>query len=448
MVKVSIIGAGYVGLVTGIGLASTGYDVICIEKIREKVDKIRQGSPTIHEKDLEKLLSNTINKKFNITTEIKSILETDITIICVGTYSKEDGSIDLSQIENTAKILGEILKSKDTYHTIVIKSTVVPTTTRKKIMPLIEKTSGKKFGKELGLCVNPEFLREGHAVEDFLNPDRIIIGEIDSKSGGVLENLYKKFNTKIIRTNLETAEMIKYVNNSFLGLLISYSNEISDISEKIGVDVKDILNGLYSDRRLSPEINGNKITPEILSYIFPGPGFGGSCLPKDISAFVKFAENIGSDTKILKSILDTNQLRPKHIVDYLENELGNLRNRTITVLGLSFKPDTDDIRESPSITIIKILLPKGAKIKVFDPVAMENAKSVLGTSVTYSNSIQDSLKNSEGCIVVTKWQEFKAIKSEMLEKTMKNPLIVDTRRIFEPSQFKGKVKYIGVGLGK
>ncbi len=446
MSKVSIIGAGYVGLVTGVGLASVGYDVTCVEKIQEKIETIRKGQSTIYEKGLDKLLSDTINKKFKITSEIKTaILNTDITIVCVGTYPREDGSIDLSQIQETSKTLGEILKTKNSYHLIVIKSTVVPTTTRKKIIPILEKYSGKKCGEDFGICTNPEFLREGYAVDDFLNPDRIVIGEFDTKSGSVLENLYQNFDTKIIRTSIETAEMIKYVNNSFLGLLISYSNEISNISENIGVDVTSVLEGLYSDRRLSVSSNGKKITPNIVSYIFPGPGFGGSCLPKDISALVKFSEDMKYNPKILKEIIEMNKSRPNHMVAYLEDELGSLKNKTLTVLGLSFKPDTDDIRDSPAIEIIKILSNKGARIKAYDPVAMNNTKKLF-PNIIYSKSIEDSLKDSEGCFIVTKWKEFKNM-NEKTFKSMKNPIIVDCRRMLNPQDFKN-VKYIGVGLGK
>lgn len=449
MPKISIIGAGYVGLTTGVGLASKGYDVICVEKSHEKLDTIKKGKSNVYEKNLDELLSRFVNNKFEITSDIEhAVRNSDITIVCVGTYSKTDGSIDLSQIENVSRILGEILKSKNSYHVVVIKSTVVPTTTRRVILPILEESSGKRAGMDFGIVVNPEFLREGHAIEDFINPDRIVIGEFDSKSGIMVEDLYKPFNSKMIKTSLETAEMIKYANNAFLGLLISYSNELANICESIGVDVNSVLYGMYYDHRLSPKIGNERVFPEILSYLAPGPGFGGSCLPKDISALVKFVENIGYDPKIIRSIIEINSNRPNHIVKLVERELKDLGDRTITVLGVTFKPDTDDIRESPSIDIIRLLLAKGAKVKLYDPVAMGNAKVVLKDGVIYSDSLEDSLKESDACILVTKWSEFKSITPEMLLKLMKIPLLIDCRRFLDTKEFEGKVRFIGVGLGK
>ncbi len=449
MVKVSIIGAGYAGLVTGVGLAYRGFDVICVERTKEKVDLIRQGKSTIHEKNLDDFLAKLVNNKFQITSDIEhAVKNTNVTMVCVGTYSREDGRIDLSQIEDAMAAVGNILKSKDSYHTIVVKSTVVPTTTRKFIIPVLERTSGKKAGEDFGIAVNPEFLREGHALEDFIKPDRIVVGTFDEKSGEALDELYNPFNSKMIITTLETAEMIKYVNNTFLGLMISFSNEIADICESVGVDMNPVLEGLYHDGRLSPKIGNAKVFPGILSYISPGPGFGGSCLPKDILALAKFAEDIGLDPKMVKSIIDINNERPKKMVIALENAIGNLSGKTITVLGTAFKPDTDDIRSSPSIEIIRMLLEKGANVKIYDPVAMENTRVLLKDEVIYSDSLQNSLKGSDACLLVTKWGEFKSLTPDMMKAWMKTPVVVDCRRMLDSSIFDGKdVKYIGVGLG-
>lgn len=449
MAKISVIGAGYVGLVTGVGLALKGNDVICVEKIQEKVDRIKKGQSTIHERNLDENLSKVLGNKFEITTDIEyAVKNSEVTIICVGTYSRDDGRIDLSQIEEVSKDLGKVLKSKSSYHTIVIKSTVVPTTTRKFVIPFLENHSGKKCGIDFGLCVNPEFLREGRAIEDFMNPDRIVIGEFDSKSRAILEDIYTGFDSKIIRTSLETAEMIKYANNTFLGLLISFSNELANICESVGIDVNSVLEGLHHDNRLSPKLDGKKIFPDILSYLSPGPGFGGSCLPKDISALIKFAEDIGNDPKITRAIIEINKSRPERMVAALENELQTFNNKIITVLGVAFKPDTDDIRDSPSIEIIKLLLAKGAKVKLYDPVAMNNAKRILGEKIIYTSSLHEALKDSEGCFLVTKWEEFEEITPEILQASMKNPIIIDCRRALDANKFEGKVKYIGTGLGK
>jgi len=447
--KVSIIGAGYVGMVTGVGLASKGYNIICVERLQNKINRIKQGKSGLYEKNLDELLSKFVDNKFEITSDIDyAVKNSDITIVCVGTYSKEDGSIDLSQIEDVARNLGIALKSKSSYHTVVIKSTVVPTTTRNIVIPILERNSGKKSGYDFGVSVNPEFLREGHAIEDFVNPDRIVIGELDNQNNTALEDLYQPFNSKIIKTSLETAEMIKYASNTFLGLLISYSNELADICESVGVDISSVFDGLYHDRRISPKIGNEKVFPEILSYLSPGPGFGGSCLPKDISALVKFAEALGHDPKMMKAIIEINNNRPMRIVDLLESELKELKDRTITILGSAFKPDTDDIRASPSIDIIKILISKGSKIKLYDPVAMENTKQLLNDSIIYSESLEDSLKGSDACILVTAWDEFKSITPDMMKNLMKTPLILDSRRFLNTKEFEGKVKFIGVRLGK
>lgn len=434
--NVSVIGAGYVGLVTGVCLAIKGHTVICVDKNPEKVDYISRGKTPLFEKDLEIMLNKAISqKKFSITTSVeKAVNGTDITLVCVGTYSP-DGKTELTQIKDVSEEIGKSIKSKP-YHTVVVRSTVVPKTTRNTVMPIIEKYSGKKAGKDFGIAVNPEFLREGSAVEDFMEPDIIIIGEYDKKSGDSVESLYGSFGSCTMRIPLETAEMIKYSNNTFLGLLVSYSNEIANICEKLGIDAAEVLKSIHV--RMSKEAS---VTP----YLIPGCGFGGSCLPKDVAALAAFSAENGYEPDMIKSLIKTNERRPSHTVSLLEKELKRLDGRTITVLGLAFKPDTDDVRSSTSIDIVNILLGKGAKVKVYDPVATDNARKILKDAVIYSDTMEEALKDSEGCILATKWQEFRRIDGPMLARLMKNPVIVDGRRFLDKNAFSS-AKYIGIGL--
>lgn len=448
--KISIIGTGYVGLVTGVGLASYGHKVICVDIDKEKVKAINNGKLPIYEKGLNKLLKNVLsNKQFTATTDLRSaILNTEITFIAVPTPSGRDNKIDLSYIRKVSCQIGAILSSKDGYHTIVVKSTVVPETCLKVVLPLIEKKSGKKTGK-FGLCMNPEFLREGHAVDDFMNPDRIIIGEFDKKSGNILAGVYKNFAAEILRTSLQDAEMMKYTNNALLGTLISFSNEIANICERIpGANVIEVLRGVYLDKRLNPIVNRKRINPQILTYIFPGCGFGGSCLPKDIGALTSFAIQKGYHPKLLSAVLEINKKRAARIINLLEKKLGDLAEKKIGILGLAFKPNTDDIRNSPAIPIIKNLIARKAIVSVYDPVVgPERIKTIFnGFNLEFCDSLNKVIKGKDACLLTNRWPEFRKITPELLKKEMKNPLFLDGRDFLEPKKFKGKIKYIGIGL--
>lgn len=447
--KVSIIGAGYVGLVTGVCLAEKGHEVICVDKVAEIVRKINNKQSLIYESDLDELLARTTDKgSFIATQDMKwAVINTDVTIVAVATPQREEG-IDLRYIREVSKEIGIILRHKESYHVVCIKSTVVPSTTDTYIGSIIEEHSEKHVG-DFGLCMNPEFLREGNAITDFMKPDRIIIGAEDDRSFNVMNDLYSIFKgVPILRTNLRTAEMIKYTMNSLLALLISFSNEIANISEAVGnIDVQEVLNGIRLDKRFNPCINGTLVNPGILAYLAAGCGFGGSCLPKDISSLATFSEKKKYVPDMIKAAIKVNEAQSVRLINRLERELGDLSHKKITVLGLAFKPDSDDIRQSPSIKIIQQLIEKGANVFACDPVAVDNAKELALSNVKYSTNYKDVLRGADACILVTKWSEYENIRPDEFKQLMKTPVVFDGRRVYDKAAFKSSgIKYFGIGL--
>ena len=449
--ETSIVGTGYVGLVTGVGLASIGHKVICVDIDAKKVEKINKGESPIYEKRLEELLKKALQKKlFIATTDLNyAVLNSQITFIAVPTPSKKNNDIDLSYMKKVSAQIGSALLNKKEYHIIVVKSTVAPETTLKVVLPLIEKYSKKKTGSGFGLCMNPEFLREGNAVDDFMRPDRIVIGEIDKQSGDNLAKVYKNFETDIIRTSLSNAEMIKYTNNALLATLISFSNEIANISEKIpGANAFEIFKGVYLDKRLNPVINGKRVNPQILSYLYPGCGFGGSCFPKDVKALVAFSNKKKYKPVLLSAVLDINKKQPLRLVKLTEQKIGNLKNKNIAVLGLAFKPETDDVRESPAIAIIKELVAKKANVFTYDPVV--NAKNThlhfKNFPFDHAQSLHQAVKNKDACLIVTNWKEFEKLTPEFIKSNMANHLFIDGRGFFHNKESE-KINYLGIGLG-
>lgn len=420
--KISIIGSGYVGLCTGIGFAMKGHDVICLDKDQSKIDTINSGKAPFYEKDIDENLKKCVDEgKIIATDDFSKINETEISFISVGTPSDDDGTIDLKYVKAVAEEIGEIIKEKD-YHVVVVKSTVIPGTTENVIIPLIEEKSGKKVG-EFGVCMNPEFLKEGFALDDFLNPDRVVIGEFDKKSGDILEKMYKDFNAPIIRTDIKAAELIKYASNAFLASKISLMNEIGNISKKLDIDVYDVAKGMGYDKRI-----GNL-------FLNAGAGFGGSCFSKDISALVHKGKELGYDANILKSVLELNKKQKVRIVDMLKEKLGNLKGKRVCILGLAFKPGTDDIRDATSIDMIRKLLEEGATISCYDPKAIENMR-VLYPDLDYKDNYADAIKDSDACVVLTEWDEFKSLSSNDFD-TMKNRIIIEGRKILDIDDAEG-----------
>ena len=446
--KISVMGTGYVGLVSGTCLAERGHQVTCIDIRSEVVQEINAGRPPIHEIGLDNLLRSARDKgMLSATTDAKTaILDSDVTLICVGTPTV-DGRMDMSQIVAAAKEIGSALASKRGYHVVAVKSTVLPGTTEGPVKAAIESHSGKKVGDGWGLCMNPEFLREGRAVEDFRVPDRIVVGATDSMTAEVFLNVYADFTCPKLVTTPRTAEMIKYVSNSLLATMISFSNEIGNMCSAVpGVDARLVWKGVHLDRRLTP-INGQVGgAAGVTEYLWHGLGFGGSCFPKDVAALRSFGRTVGEQTRMLDAVLDINTDQPLRMVALLEKEL-NLAGKTVAVLGLAFKPGTDDLRESPALPLVAELRKKGAKVLVHDPIAMPHAKKRPEfRDVVFAEDWAEALRKSDACCLVTAWPEYRSIQPTNFQKLMTRALVIDGRGVFEPAAMAAAgVVWRGVG---
>jgi UDPglucose 6-dehydrogenase len=419
--KISIIGLGYVGLITSLEFASRGHKVTGVDVFKEKVEKINSGTPPFYETGMDQLLIRVLKRKlFVATTNLeKAINESEITFICVGTPSQKDGSIDLKFVFQASKDIGIALKSKKDFHVVVVKSTVVPGTTEK-VGKLIEEYSGKKVDQDFGICMNPEFLREGHALEDVKYPSRIVLGASCKKSVEILKSLYHGYNVPILTTNLKTAEMIKYAANAFLATKVSFINEVGNLCKAMGIDVYEVAKGIGLDPRIS-----NK-------FMRAGCGFGGSCFPKDVKALVAKANELGYKANLLESVLLVNETQPLKLVELVEKKLQTLEEKKISILGLAFKPGTDDMREAPSIKIINTLLKKGCKIKAYDPKAMGTAYSIFKEQIAYCRNINEAIEDCDAILIVTEWPEFLEI-----ENKLKGKLVFDGRRVINPKKDHG-----------
>jgi len=434
--KLAIIGGtGYVGLTTAVCFAFKKHRVYCVGRSKEKIEKLQQGIPPIYEEKLEEMLKTVLaSKTFVPTLNLEeAVIDSDVSFLCVGTPSREDGSIDLSQIIDASKQVGKALKKKKDYHVVVVKSTVVPGTTEEIVIPILEKESCKKAGKGFGVCMNPEFLREGQAIKDFMFPKNtgIVIGELDKKSGNTLYKLYEDFDAEILRTSLRAAEMIKYARNSYLAKDISFANEIANICQRLGIDFLEVKKGMEMDVRIGKG-----------RFLNAGVGFGGSCFPKDVKALIEKAKAVGIKPRILESSIEVNELQPYQAVEMLKQHLKELKGKKIAVLGLSFKPGTDDMREAPSIKIVNALIKEGAEIYAYDPVAMENAKRIFSSSIKYVESAKEALANADACVIVTDWPEFGDGK---LYRHLRGEILIDGRRIVDPRTIPSRLLYCGIG---
>jgi UDPglucose 6-dehydrogenase len=414
---ISIIGTGYVGLVTGTCFAEHGHHVICVDIDSERVEKINKGIPPIYEENLEEMLSRNVQDgRLRATTNLQEAAEkSSISFICVGTPSGLLGYIDLKYIDQVAKEMGTILKGKKDYHLVVVKSTVVPGTTEHSVLPLLEKNSGKVAGKDFGVAMNPEFLREGRAIADFMHPDRIVIGGIDDRSKAMLRELYRDFNSPILETDPRTAEMIKYATNSYLATKISFINDIGNICKLLGIDSYEVAKGLGMDRRVSPY------------FLNSGIGFGGSCFPKDVKALVGKAKEVYYRPTVLNAALELNETQPLRLVELLEKKAGPINGLDVVVLGLAFKPGTDDMREAPSIKIIHSLLTKGARVHATDPKALDEAEKLFGEHerLKFYSSPEKAVEMGEYILIVTEWNEFRR------EELYRGKTVFDGRRVEE-----------------
>lgn len=426
--KILIIGTGYVGLVTGACLAEKNHQVACVDIDEKKIEKLNSGFCPIHEPGLPELLGkNLAVKKLSFSGTLQpAIKEAEIIFIAVGTPAKENGEADLSYAE---KALEDIGRNLDHYAVIVNKSTV-PVGTAKKARKILK----RYYQGEFSIVSNPEFLRQGSAVKNFLMPDRIVIGADSSHSKKIMEKLYQDFDCPKVFTNLESAEMIKYASNAFLATKISFINEIAGVCEKVGADVKEVARGMGLDPRI-----GNK-------FLEAGLGYGGSCFPKDTRALYQMAGVNGYDFRILKAVIEVNNYQRKCLIEKIERAVGDVKDKTIGIWGLAFKPDTDDIRESAAIEVIQYLIGKRANIKVHDPAAMERAKAVLDGDIAYCDDPYEVARDTHAVVIITDWQHFKEIDKERLKKLLLEPNIIDGRNIYEVEEMKRLgFNYLSVG---
>ena len=445
--NISIIGTGYVGLVTGTCLASAGHRVFCIDVNPAVVAQVASGRAPIHEAGLNELLEDvTRSGRLSATTDVRTaVLRTDVTLICVGTPSGCSG-MDDSQLLSAAHNVGGALAEKKSYHVVAVKSTVTPGTTETLVGQTIETYSGRKLGDRWGLCMNPEFLREGRAVEDFLSPDRLVIGASDNRAARMLLELYQHFFCPKIVTAIRTAEMIKYVSNSLFATLISFSNEIANVcAASLDIDARQVWKGVHLDRRLTSNSAESKPVGAT-EYLWHGLGFGGSCFPKDLKAIRGYADSLGVPTPILDAVIATNAVQPLQLVSLLENEM-ELAHRRIAVLGLAFKPGTDDLRESPALPVITALRERGAHVVAHDPVAGARARNhPILRDIDFAPDWQGALTGADACCLVTAWPEYGSIAPADFLRLMRQPLVVDGRGFFDAQTLlDAGVNWCGIG---
>jgi len=419
---VAVVGTGYVGLVTGTCFSEFGIDVICVDNDEIKIKKLKEGIMPIYEPGLDILVAKNVREnRLSFTTDIKEAIEKSLVIfIAVGTPPKADGSANLKYIESVAK---DIAKYKNGYKVVVNKSTA-PVGTGKWIRSVIEKNQTEK--RAFAVASNPEFLREGSAIEDFMRPDRVIIGTDQDEAMAIMKDLYSPLyliETPVVMTNIESAELTKYASNAFLATKISYINEMSNLCDILGADVHDVAKGMGLDNRI-----GRK-------FLHAGPGYGGSCFPKDTSAIYHLAKKKGFDLSIIGSAIDVNKKQRQIVFDKIKEGMGELKGKTIAVLGLSFKPNTDDMRDAPSIDIIQNMMKAGAKVKAFDPVAMDNAKGIM-PDVEYCTETYETIKNSDALVFMTEWNQFRSLNMEKVKSLLNESIIFDLRNIYGPSKMK------------
>lgn len=434
--NITIIGTGYVGLVSGACFAEHGHTVTCVDVDAQKIAKLNQGQSPIYEVGLEELIHrNTQAKRLFFTTDLASSASiSELISIAVGTPSAEDGSVDLTYVKQAAENIGKILaktpKNKRLTHYVIATKSTVPIGTGDVITEIIK----QHFDGNFSAVSNPEFLREGQAINDFLNPDRIVVGSDSKEAENTMAQLYHSFTCPILYTNRITAEMIKYAANSFLATSISFINSLSQLCEEVGADITKVSEGLRLDKRIGRH-----------AFVTAGPAWGGSCFPKDVRGLVHFAQEKNVRLPIVESALEANASQRHFVVEKIKKTLKNLDNKKLAIWGLSFKAHTDDVRESPSLGIIESLLEHGAQIHAYDPVAEQNAKKII-PQIQYAPNPYETVKNADAIVLLTDWPEFRSLDWQKAKKAMKQALIFDMRNMLEPDFLTGQgFSYIGLG---
>jgi len=431
---IAVVGSGYVGLVTGACLADFGMDVTCVDNDARKIAMLKGGGVPIYEPGLDALVAKNAGAgRLHFTTELQQAVEKALAVfIAVGTPPREDGSADLSYVVKVAEAIAD---SMNGYKVVVTKSTVPIGTGQ-----LIEKVITERTGGKVPFSVvsNPEFLREGSAIEDFMRPDRVVIGARDQQAVAIMRDIYRPLyliETPFVVTNVESSELIKYASNAFLATKITFINEVAELCERLGADVHHVARGMGLDRRIGPK------------FLHPGPGYGGSCFPKDTKALTEIARQAGRPFEIVETVVAVNERVKLRMVEKVRAACGGtVKGLTIGVLGLSFKPETDDMREAPSIPILRELVTEGAKVRAFDPVAMDNAREVLPAGVVYCKDSYDAAAGADCLVILTEWNQFRSLDLERLRRTLRRPLVVDLRNVYEPERMRGAgFEYDSVG---
>ncbi len=430
---IGIIGTGYVGLVTGACFAEFGVFVTCIDKDEKKVRSLMKGVVPFYEPGLDELVKRNLkNGRLRFSSRIRDAVDSSLAVfIAVGTPPRGDGSADMSYVEEVA---AEIAREIRGYKVIVTKSTV-PVGTGARIREIISKKLTERI--DFDIVSNPEFLREGSAIEDFMRPNRVVLGASSQQAVAILKDLYRPLyliETPFVITNVETAELIKYASNSFLAVKISFINELSNLCEKVGADVQMVAKGMGLDHRIGPK------------FLHTGPGYGGSCFPKDTRALLTIAERSGSELGIVRSAVAANERQMSLMIDKVRKGVGSIRGKTIAVLGLSFKPNTNDMREAPSVFIIESLIKEKGAVRAFDPIAMPDAKKIFGRRIHFANGVYDCVKDADCVVIVTEWNEFRNLELARIKKLLRKPYFFDLRNIYEPEKMKKLgFKYFSVG---
>lgn len=429
---IAVIGTGYVGLVSGACFAEFGVDVTCVDVDVTKIEKLHQGIIPIYEPGLDQLVHKNVKAgRLHFTTDIKSAVEQALVVfLAVGTPPQADGTPDMSYYRQAAKDVADAMNG---YKVLVTKSTV-PVGTGKWLKEFV--AENLNIDTEFGVASNPEFLREGAAIEDFMRPDRVVIGSNENRAIEVMKDLYRPLfliETPIVITSLEAAELIKYAANAFLATKITFINEVANLCDAIGCDVHDVARGMGMDNRI-----GRK-------FLHPGPGYGGSCFPKDTRALTTVADQFGVETRIVDAVIEANERQRDAMIPKIEKLVGDLAGKRVGMLGLSFKPETDDMRESPAIDIIKSIVAKGGTVRAFDPVAMEESKHFV-TGIEYATDEYDAIDGADVMVIVTEWNQFRALDMERVKRLLKAPKIADLRNVYEPGDMRELgFEYVGVG---